>query len=167
MLGAQVTQVGEVVADLVGVSQFVILRIGDTEGFWWEFNYLRANCDPKKVVIYLPEEADHGARYSLLRGRVEDHIPHPFPSSPGGALFLVFGPDWTPRLLGKRGPSRSARLRRLLSGSPAPSVREALNGALKRLGLNARRLPFQFREWFIYILLALGALWLLAMLAWI
>lgn len=149
-----------VVAELVRASQVVILRIGRTEGFWWEFKHLVAHCDPKKVIFYLPEE-DRGALYSYLQDRAADVIPHPFPIYPGRALFIRFDPDWTPRLLGLRGPSMAARLRRLVSGSPAPAVREALNGALKRLGLNARRLPFQFREWVILGTIGLLALWVL------
>jgi hypothetical protein len=146
----------QVVADLVAASQLVILRPGETDGFWWELRHLVANCDPKMVLIYLPAD-DRGELYSWLRYRAVGVLPLRLPPSPGRALFLGFGPGWVPRLYGTRGPSSSARLRRLLAGSPAPALREALNGALKRLALNARRLPFKPREWLI---LGFIALWL-------
>jgi len=146
-----------VVADLVRESDLVIMRIGQTRGFWWEFEHLVASTDPSKVVIYLPH-TDHGDLYSYFRGRAVDHVRHEFPLSPGSAMFVGFDAGWKPRLFGSRGASLSAKLRRLLAGSPAPAVREALNGALKRLDLNARRLPFQFREWFIRCALTLVCL---------
>ena len=152
-----------VVAELVRVSRLVILRVGRTEGFWWEFKHLVETCDPKKVLIYLPHE-DHGALYSYLRDRAGDVVAHSFPNSPHGALFLRFDEDWTPQLLGLRGPSMAAKFRRLLAGSPAPAVREALNGAEERLGRNTRSLPLQFREWVVIGVLALSLLWALMLL---
>ncbi len=142
----------KVVAELVSASRIVVMRVGYTESFWWEFEHLTANCDPRKVVIYMPAR-DRRDRYAYFVERAKDHVSHPFPKSLGQAMFLGFSSGWQPLLLGVKGPSLAARLRRFFSGSPAPAVREAIHGALRQLGLNATRLRFQFREWFVIVVL--------------
>jgi hypothetical protein len=100
--------------------------------------------------------------YRSFREQAAGVLPRPLPADPGGALFLGFGPGWEPELLGAGTPSLASSLRRLLTGSAAPAaVREALNPVLRRLGLKARAMPPQFREW---VLLALGGLLLLILL---
>jgi len=136
----------QVVAELVRNASMVIMRIGCTDGFWWEFQHLLANCDPRKVVIYLPRP-DHGPLYRYFQRRCAGNFPHPLPTRLGQSLFLGFDEDWKPQTIGPRGPSMAARIRHLMTGSNAPAVREALNRALRPLGLSAGRLPFQFREW--------------------
>ena len=44
----------EVVQELLSEAQLIVLRIGNTKGFLWEINYARMNCDPVKVVIFVP-----------------------------------------------------------------------------------------------------------------
>jgi hypothetical protein len=149
-----------VVTDIVQDAQLVILRAGVSSGFLWELDHVLAHCDPHKVLIYLPPE-DHGQVYSDLRLHVKGRLRQALPASPGQALFLGFGLNWTPRLFGIRGPSWSAQLRRLLTGSQAPAVREALNVAVKRLRRPVHRLPFQFREWVVFGLITLFALYVL------
>lgn len=156
----------KVVAELVAASQLVILRIGDTDGFWWEVEHIVATCDPRKVLFFLPP-GDRSHKYALLRARAEKYFPYPLPEHPGEALFLGFSSEWQPQLYGRTGPSATAILRRVLVGSPAPAVREALNVALQLLGQKTRKMPLAFREW---LLLSIP-LWMIAfcagMLVWI
>jgi hypothetical protein len=148
----------KVVEELVERSQLVILRAGRTPGFWWELEHLVKSCDPRKVVIYLPER-DRGGLYQHLREKSVGLLPRPLPDHTAAAMFLGFGPGWEPRLLQPWGPSLGATLRRVLIGSPAPEIRNALNEALTPLGIRRRGLPLQFREW---VLVACGATIVLA-----
>jgi hypothetical protein len=135
-----------VVEELVDRSQLVILRAGLTPGFWWELKHLVEKCDPQKVVIYLPKR-DRGGLYRELRERAVGNLPQPLPEYTNAAMFIGFGPQWEPRLLNPWGPSLGATFRRILIGSPAPEIRNALNDALEPLGIRRRGLPLQFREW--------------------
>jgi hypothetical protein len=81
--------------------------------------------------------------YSLFLTKVAGDFPKRLPMRVSdNALLLSFGPDWSPRLTDLAGPSMMATLRRrLLSGTMAPAVHEALveAGYLEgRLALNAR-----------------------------
>jgi hypothetical protein len=149
-----------VVAELVAASRLVVLRLGRTEGFWWELQYVVANCDPRKVVVYLPRN-ERRALYRSLCERAADLLPQPLPEHLGKALFLGFGPGWQPQLLGDLGPSFAAWFRWLMTGSPAPGVREALNPALFQVGLNFRRMPLTFGEW---LLIPLAVIFVLSLL---
>ena len=40
----------DVVEQLVALAQFVILRVGQTEGFLWELQHVVSTCDPRKVA---------------------------------------------------------------------------------------------------------------------
>ena len=144
----------EVVAKLAAASPLVILRIGSTEGFWWEMEHLAKTCDPRKILVYLPPR-DRGAIYQQWKERAAGHLPHPLPSQPWQASFLAFRSDWQPYLLGKRGPSAGAWWRGFLAGR-APEIREALNVHLRELGANPTRLPFLGREVFFLFLIVLA-----------
>lgn len=143
----------EVVGKLVAASPLVILRIGSTEGFWWEVEHLVKTCDPRKVLFYLPPR-DRGVTYADWRDRAQQLFPHKLPPRPGNAMFLGFGPDWQPIWHGKRGASLGAIIRWPFGGR-APEVREALNSALRQLGANPTGLPLLRREWFFWTLLSL------------
>jgi len=134
-----------VVAGLARASDLVVFRIGRTEGFWWEIRHVVSACDPRRVLIYLPKK-DRENVYTAFWRRAAEVFPRRLPFRTGAALFLGFDADWNPRLLGIDGPSEAARGRWWLLGGSAPIVREALNETLKPLGLDARRLPWRWRE---------------------
>jgi hypothetical protein len=136
----------QVVAELVAVSQLVVLRIGRTAGLWWEFEHLLTHCDPLMVLIYLPK-TDRRAIYDEFRTRTRGLLPHPLPETPGQALFLGFDAEWVPRLLGERGPSVAARLCHWLAGASAPASREALRETLSRAGVRVHRFRLSCAEW--------------------
>ena len=133
-----------VVAKLAEESELVIFRLGRTEGFWWEVQHALRKCDPRRVLIYLPN-ADRGKIYRSFRERSVALFPHPLPARLGQAQFIAFDSHWQPRLLGSQRTSTGATLRWVL-GSRAAGVREALNETLPLLGLNSRPLPWGFRE---------------------
>jgi hypothetical protein len=134
-----------VVEKVVEVSRLVILRVGRTDGFRWELEHVTAKCDPRKVVIYLPQ-SDRDAHYAYLREQWR--MPVPLPPDPGDALFLAFGPNWQPHLLHADG----GKFRRLLTGSAAPQVRSALKSTLETLGIEPRPAPWHVREWILAFL---------------
>jgi hypothetical protein len=139
----------EVVTALIATSEFVILRIGRTDGFWWEWNHLVAHIDPTKVLIYLrvPERKELYAEFVQRVGRT---LPHPLPDNSWRAIFLTFGPDWTPHLIrDERGLTRGILdlIRDVFLAVPGSvSCRIALAGALRLQGksLSTR---LSAREW--------------------
>lgn len=137
----------EVVSKLVADSRLVVLRIGRTRGFWWEVQHVLERCDPRKILFYLPK-GDRGAHYQFLREQAAGVLPCPLPEQVGRASFLGFGPGWQPQLLGTAGASWFSRLRRLVTGSPAPILRDALNPLLAETGVRPRRMPLRLHEWF-------------------
>jgi hypothetical protein len=148
-----------VVGELVQASQLVIFRIGRTSGFDWELRHVLSACDPRKVLFYLPprdrENVWAPGVYAPFRRRTADLFPCPLPLDTGAAAFLGFGPGWVARPRGAEGGSFASDFRWFLGGS-APAVREALNEALRRLGVKTRPLPMQPREWLavlVYVLL--------------
>jgi ABC-type nitrate/sulfonate/bicarbonate transport system permease component len=87
-----------VVEQLVVDSQLVILRIGETEGFRWEIKHLVTNCDPQKVLIFIP--STDAELYRSFCSEAKDAFPIDLPVETGGARFLGFGPSWQPILVG-------------------------------------------------------------------
>jgi hypothetical protein len=150
-----------VVAKLVAESQLVILRIGRTEGFWWEVRHVLETCDPSKILLYLPEE-DRARAYPAFRERAHEFFPYPLPAALGGASFLAFRAGWEPWLLGKQEASSGAHSRRFLFGGRAPALREALIPYLRRGGLPATPLPLGWGEWLYLILYVVAFIQLLS-----
>jgi branched-chain amino acid transport system permease protein len=133
----------DLVKALEAEAALIILRIGLTESFWWEVKYLVETSAPEKIVVYLPPQ-DHRAVYAQFRSKVGDMLPQFLPDPLSNkALILSFAPDWSARQTDVKGPSIAATLRRrLLAGTMAPAVHEALVEA----GYLKGRLPFSVRE---------------------
>jgi hypothetical protein len=149
-----------VVARLVADSSLVILRIGQTEGFWWEVRHVLATCNPSKILLYLPKE-DRRA-YVRFRERAAEIFPCDLPASFAGASFLAFRAGWEPWLLGIGKASAGARTRRFLFGGRAPALREALIPYLRRSGMRYARLPLVWTEWLYLILYVVAVFQLLS-----
>lgn len=91
------------VADLLSRSRLVVMRVGDTEGFWWEVANAATLPDATRVIFLLPETPEEYARFRL---KANAHLPKPLPEeyAPrtmtdrtfGGMLW--FDPDWTPHI---------------------------------------------------------------------
>ena len=134
----------EVVRQLITQAQVVVMRIGDTEGWWWELEQLVKANDPTKLVMFLPP----GDRFDILlsdnyekfRLRADTILPRALPDNANG-LFICFKDDWPPYELTPL--SSSGKWRRwLLNGTLAPTLRDAL-----RQKFNLPKLAFGASEW--------------------
>lgn len=140
----------QVVVDLVAAASIVILRLGDSEGFWWEFKHVFQTCEPQKVLILLPTR-HRDRQYNDFRQRAATISPTLLPTDSAKAFFLTFGPNWVPVLLSKDGPSPDKRLRRwLLFSSLGPYLHEALVQSKPFFLLGRSRLSL--REWWSFVL---------------
>lgn len=61
----------EIVIDLIKRSQLVILRVGETPGFWWEVKEVLNHKDPEKIMFLLPDELD---KYNELKKKFENNF---------------------------------------------------------------------------------------------
>jgi len=83
-------------------SRLVILRIGDSDGFWWEVREAAIRVRPERLVFLVPEGK---GKYEEFCQRARELLPCQLPEyktkwspfdSHGGILY--FEPDWTPHL---------------------------------------------------------------------
>jgi hypothetical protein len=166
----------KVVTELVAASRAVFLRIGYTEGFWWEIEHVVANCDPRKVIICLPWRRGR-EMYAHLRRRGADVFPRPLSPSPGDATFLTFDSEWNPRLLPTTFDDIAFRKNMYWSAQPdrqsspfrllrriwiwrVRAMRHALNDALEKLGIARRPMPLTLGEFIVLnIIIFLAVLW--------
>jgi len=113
-LGAARVYVGhdqwqQTVHDYMAGSSLVVLRAGDTPGFWWEVERAVKFIDPARLVFLIP----FGRRkYREFAQKAAQFFPHPLPEYRGRRNFLgirytrglgtlrgliYFQPDWTPQ----------------------------------------------------------------------
>jgi ankyrin repeat protein len=95
------------VHEFLDEAALVVLRLGKTEGFWWEVEQSAGRLDPRRLVFLVPL---HEVQYEEFRKRAEKYFPKGLPaysSSPLRSLFgkrvdgkvrglIYFKPDWTP-----------------------------------------------------------------------
>ncbi len=119
---------------LIRSARMVVLRLGQTEGFWWELEHTIRQVNPHQLIVLVPLIRDRAAREAVRR-RAEGLFPKPLPEFARdaemvrgvGSLkgYLYFDLDWTghyvdmtrrlwplialPRVIGFGGPS--ARLK--------------------------------------------------------
>jgi uncharacterized RDD family membrane protein YckC len=127
----------ETVRELVRASGLVILRVGQTEGFWWEVMTCAREADPQRLLFLLPKKEK---LYEPFRQRASEYLPcrlPDFPQSstwsggPSGSIggVLWFERDWTPRIARVCG-----RVLGLLGHRVAVELAEALAQVLRRAG---------------------------------
>lgn len=84
-------------------SCFVLMRAGETEGFWWEIDKIKDALSPLKVGIILPDKQDQWDLFQRRIGAVLDKPLPPFvPKKFGDRSFsglLYFDTDWTPYII--------------------------------------------------------------------
>jgi ABC-type nitrate/sulfonate/bicarbonate transport system permease component len=114
----------EVVQQLVKMSQFVILRIGQTAGFRWELEHLASTCEPEKLLVFLPAQDSSGV-YEAFRQHAQGILPVELPPQTRGASFLAFDASWRPLLVGIR-EGRFSAVARLIFQAPISVLADAL-----------------------------------------
>lgn len=97
----------EKVHEFLDRAALVVLRLGKTEGFWWEVEQSASRLDPRRLVFLVPLNR---ARYEEFRTRAEKYFPKGLPAYSSSPLRRIFGkrvdgkvrgliyfkPDWTP-----------------------------------------------------------------------
>jgi hypothetical protein len=107
-------------------SAVVVLRAGDTDGFWWEFRRTLKQVAPTKVFIFLgPPVAGSGAdaareEYVQFAVKANESLPVPLPTDVDPPQLVTFGENWEPILLHVDSPSASKTLKANYSAALAP-----------------------------------------------
>jgi hypothetical protein len=94
----------DVVIDLVKLSQLVILRVGDTPGFWWEVEMVLKNKKPLELIFLLPSSIK---LYNQFKERFESIAPYTLPSdydpfpmrNQSFSAVLTFNSKWMPSFI--------------------------------------------------------------------
>lgn len=123
---------------LMELSQFIVLRLGDGEGVWWEVDQARATQPPGKLILLIPSGRPD------LAARLDDHLPVPvklteydITSNTWTSAVVAFEQDWTPliRVVGPIPGERSGP-----RGTVGFHVGHALQAALQSIGTRRRAL---------------------------
>ena len=94
----------DVVINLIKLSQLVILRVGDTPGFWWEVEMVLKNKSPLKLIFLLPNSKK---QYNIFKEKFEsissyrlplDYDPSEIRNQTFSAV-LKFSSTWTPSII--------------------------------------------------------------------
>jgi hypothetical protein len=70
----------EAALDLLGRAAVVVMRIGSTPGFWWEFETVMPRVQPEKLVLLIPRDP---ALYEEFRLASHKLMPTPLPALTG------------------------------------------------------------------------------------
>ena len=84
-------------------SKLVVLRLGETPGFWWELENALKTLRPENLLLIVPFNRE---QYDAFCARAKDHFVHPLPKYVDSRKLLrgtkslrgmiYFKPDWTP-----------------------------------------------------------------------
>jgi hypothetical protein len=66
----------DTVLDLMRKAQVVVMRIGDSPGFWWEFERAIQIIRPQQLLLLVPEDAE---LYRQFRKKAKDYLSTPLP----------------------------------------------------------------------------------------
>jgi tetratricopeptide repeat protein len=166
----------EKVKDLLARASIVVLRLGQTEGFWWELEHSIQELNPRALLIFVPYISDKTAR-DKIRQRAETLCPKPLPAFAGwekkggtvGSLrgIIFFDLDWTGHYvdLTRRAWTWKTLPRFLGFAKPRATVRYALRPLYQQAGVTWKEPPVRWLPT-IYIgsvagILALGIIALL------
>lgn len=90
-----------VITNLMLRAQLVVLRIGFTKGFWWEWQTAIQKVKPDRLLFLITEDWI----YDRFRRSANKHLPCPLPKYTGDLTriygirgLLYFEPDWTPHV---------------------------------------------------------------------
>jgi hypothetical protein len=106
----------QVVAEWLPRAALVVVRLGETDGVWWEVEQAAARVPPERLLLLVPAEREP---YVRVRERLGPFLAHALPAhdarlpsltlpsrswrSVTGVWLVCFRADGTPRLLGPGG----------------------------------------------------------------
>jgi tetratricopeptide (TPR) repeat protein len=106
----------ELILDWFSKAALVVLRIGETEGVWWELEQALRFVQPERLLLLVPAKRDEYKKFrDQVRLIARQDLPEFDSGLPGltapsrkwtmqSSFWLVcFKPDWTPMLLGSKG----------------------------------------------------------------
>ena len=111
-------------------SKLVVLRAGDTDGFWWEFQRTLKQVAPQRLLVFLGPpvaEAHTGAardEYLRFAVKANESLPVSLPLDIDPPQLISFGENWEPILLRVRLPSASKTLKANYSAALAPYLKQ-------------------------------------------
>jgi hypothetical protein len=94
----------DVVVHLIEIAQLVVLRVGETPGFWWEVKTTIENKEPQKIIFLLPENRE---KYNAFKTKLftecmlkvpNDYFPVPVRGQSFSAV-LAFDSDWKSHII--------------------------------------------------------------------
>ena len=133
------------VLGMIDGCRFTAWVYGSTEGLKWEIRNLVKTLPPEKIVIVLPwwdvpveKRAD---LWREARATLDEVLPMQLPEECGAALFVRFGPDWTPALVSAEKRSLAYRIATLDIHNPltdgALALLKGFGADVDRRGANA------------------------------
>ncbi|MDQ3802316.1 MAG: hypothetical protein M3416_00445 [Acidobacteriota bacterium] len=150
----------EEVKEQMAKARLVVMRVGDSDGFWWEARQAVATVKPEQLVFWVPE----GQRvYEKFSREAQEWLPCQLPpyevawpplGSQGGILY--FEPDWTPHLR----KFKTVWLRQTFWNLFQATLKIGLRPVYEQLGVEWRKPPIQPVQ--VLYMLALVLLTLLA-----
>lgn len=155
----------EVALDLVGRARVIIMRIGASPGFWWEFETVVRSTRPEKLVLLIPRNQ---TLYEEFQTASRKLIPTVLPTLTGwdvkkwfrGNLKAVifFDPAWVPSIVDVQ-TYRLPFLRRSPAMPLVPVLKAALRPVYENAGLRWTAPRVNLR---MVVLLVAGALFVVA-----
>ncbi len=127
----------EKVAALMQSAKVVVLRLGQTEGLWWELEQAIGKMRPEQLLVFVPRIRDKAVR-EMIRRRTEALFPKPLPEFTRsdtlvagiGSLrgILYFDADWTAHYINltRRNWTLKTLPRFLGFGKPSAKLKYAL-----------------------------------------
>jgi hypothetical protein len=144
----------ERVTELMAKARLVVLRAGDSDGFWWEVERAARRLRPEQIVFLVPHDVE---AYEAFRKRAQRHLKKPLPDHPGtgraGSLrgLIYFEPDWLPRFV----PFTGAALRTTMRSPLVGRLTYGFQPVFEQLGVPWRRPPLGwFRIYFLAVVVA-------------
>ena len=134
----------EEVGEEMSSAALVIMRIGHSDGFWWELREAPKRVKPERLVLLLRPKDEQ--LYERVRERMREWLPCELPkykpakwpfADRGGVVY--FESDWTPHLQ----KLKTAWLRQTFWNVYAPVLKIGLRPVYEQLGIEWSKPPVQ------------------------
>jgi hypothetical protein len=155
------------VEDLLSNAGLVILRAGTSEGFWWEFQKVRAFVRPERLLLLI---SSGDSSYDEFRKRAAEILPHLLPDLRGGRgkrllghvqAAIVFDANWQAQVL----PTVRSFARSSFTAPHVARLKLTLKPIYQRLAVPWSAPPLAIRK--LAVLAICGIVGALAALLWL